>query len=111
MRRDKLTIYRAEDGWRWRYTSSNGRVLADGGQAYSRQVDARRGAERVTGCAAAATILSARLAQHREEWAAWLESWIGAVGSQPPTVEAVVDWLRADRLPFGRSAVEPEPEA
>jgi uncharacterized protein YegP (UPF0339 family) len=37
MKHDKLTIYRADDGWRWRYTASNGRILADSGQGYSRR--------------------------------------------------------------------------
>jgi hypothetical protein len=47
-------------------------------------------------------------AQHREEWATWLESWQGAVGPQPPTIDAVIRWLRADSPPFGRAA---NPEA
>ena len=47
-RHDTITLYRAPDGWRWRYTASNGRVLADSGQGYSRRVDAVRGACRVT---------------------------------------------------------------
>ena len=48
-RHDTITLYRAPDGWRWRYTASNGRVLADSGQGYSRRVDAVRGAFRVAG--------------------------------------------------------------
>ena len=49
MRRDKVTIYRAADGWRWRYTTPNGHVLGDSGQAYSRRIDAVRGVCRVLG--------------------------------------------------------------
>jgi uncharacterized protein YegP (UPF0339 family) len=49
MKNDKLTIYKADDGWRWRYTSANGNIMADGGQGYSRRADAHRGALRVTG--------------------------------------------------------------
>ena len=48
-RHDAITLYRAPDGWRWRYTSHNGRILADSGQGYSRRVDAVRGAWRVAG--------------------------------------------------------------
>ena len=48
-RHDTITLYRAPDGWRWRYQVSNGRVLADSGQGYSRRVDAVRGAFRVAG--------------------------------------------------------------
>lgn len=48
-RHDTITLYRAPDGWRWHYTASNGRILADSGQGYSRRVDAVRGAGRVVG--------------------------------------------------------------
>lgn len=48
-RHDTITLYRAPDGWRWRYTARNGRILADSGQGYSRRVDAVRGAGRVVG--------------------------------------------------------------
>jgi hypothetical protein len=43
-------------------------------------------------------------AEEREAWAAWLENWIGAVGPERPTLEAVVAWLRADSRPFGARA-------
>ena len=46
---DTVTLYRADDGWRWRYEAS-GRVLADSGQGYSRRIDAVKGACRVVGC-------------------------------------------------------------
>ena len=61
-RHDTITLYRAPDGWRWRYTASNGRILADSGQGYSRRVDAVRGACRVVGAGAsrAAVVLSDR---------------------------------------------------
>ena len=48
-RHDTITLYRAPDGWRWRYTTHTGRILADSGQGYSRRVDAVRGACRVAG--------------------------------------------------------------
>lgn len=34
---------------RWSYVSSNGRILADSGQGYSRRIDALNGARRVIG--------------------------------------------------------------
>lgn len=49
MRRDLVVIYKAADGYRWRYVAQNGHVLADSGQAYTRRIDALRGAQRVTG--------------------------------------------------------------
>lgn len=45
---DTVTLYRADDGWRWRYEAS-GRCLADSGQGYSRRIDAVKGACRVLG--------------------------------------------------------------
>lgn len=35
--------------WRWRFVSSNGRILADGGQGYSRRIDCIKGAALVLG--------------------------------------------------------------
>ena len=35
-------IYRARDGWRWRAVRANGRIVADGGEAYTRKASARR---------------------------------------------------------------------
>ena len=35
--------------YHWSYISSNGRILADGGQGYSCRIDALKGARRVTG--------------------------------------------------------------
>lgn len=42
-----ITIFRALDGWRWRMTAPNGRVMADGGEAYVRRQSARKAAERL----------------------------------------------------------------
>lgn len=50
MRRDIVVLYRGRDGrFYWRYVATNGHVLADGGQGYSRRIDALNGAKRVTG--------------------------------------------------------------
>ena len=54
-RYDTIALYRAPDGWRWRYVAHNGRVLADSGQGYSRRVDAVRGACRVVGASVSLT--------------------------------------------------------
>lgn len=50
MRRDLVVLYQDRAGkWRWRYVATNGHVMADSGQGYSRRIDAERGAKRVTG--------------------------------------------------------------
>ena len=41
---------RAEQ-WRWRLVAGNGRIVADSGESYTRQEDARRGIDRVTAVA------------------------------------------------------------
>lgn len=38
----KLTIYKALDGWRWRIKGRNGRIVADGAEAYASLANARR---------------------------------------------------------------------
>jgi uncharacterized protein YegP (UPF0339 family) len=65
-RHDTITLYRAPDGWRWRYTASNGRVLADSGQGYSRRADAVRGACRVAGAAEHHTVVLSDLRRYGE---------------------------------------------
>ena len=65
-RHDTITLYRAPDGWRWRYTASNGRVLADSGQGYSRRVDAVRGACRVVAGAPHSLAVLPDLRRHGE---------------------------------------------
>jgi hypothetical protein len=35
--------------YHWSYVTGNGHILTDGGQGYSRRIDALRGARRVTG--------------------------------------------------------------
>jgi uncharacterized protein YegP (UPF0339 family) len=42
-----LTVYQARDGWRWHLKASNGRVVADGGEAYASQSNAMRAAKRL----------------------------------------------------------------
>lgn len=50
MRRDLVVLYRDRaEQWRWRYVATNGHVMADSGQGYSRRIDALNGAKRVTG--------------------------------------------------------------
>jgi uncharacterized protein YegP (UPF0339 family) len=38
----KLDIYKAADGWRWRFVAENGRIIAESGEAYTRNADAER---------------------------------------------------------------------
>jgi uncharacterized protein YegP (UPF0339 family) len=35
-------IYEARDGWRWRMIAGNGKIVADGAEAYSTRGNARR---------------------------------------------------------------------
>lgn len=49
MKLPKAQIYKAKDGWRWRFIVANGKTLADSGQGYSRRRDAIRGLVLVTG--------------------------------------------------------------
>lgn len=42
MKRAKVTIYKAKDGWRWRLQAGNNRIIAEGGEAYTRQRDVYR---------------------------------------------------------------------
>ena len=47
-RRDRVEFYRDSEGqWRWRYRTSNGHIMADSGQGYSRRIDCMRAASRV----------------------------------------------------------------
>lgn len=36
-RSPKLAIYRAKDGFRWRLKGANGKIIAEGGEAYKRR--------------------------------------------------------------------------
>jgi uncharacterized protein YegP (UPF0339 family) len=42
-----LTIYQSSDGWRWRLKAANGRIVADGGEAYKSRANAIRAARRL----------------------------------------------------------------
>lgn len=44
-----ISVYRASDGWRWRLKASNGRKVADSGEAYASQANALRAAKRLAG--------------------------------------------------------------
>ncbi|UNX54067.1 hypothetical protein MF406_14110 [Georgenia sp. TF02-10] len=50
MAADRVEVWRAADGWRWRYREGrSGLTLADSGQGYSRRVDCLAAARRVVG--------------------------------------------------------------
>jgi len=36
-----MVVYFAKDGWRWRLTAANGKIIADSGEAYIRRYDAK----------------------------------------------------------------------
>jgi uncharacterized protein YegP (UPF0339 family) len=48
-RSEKIEVYRARDGWRWRYVAANGKVMADSGEAYDGRKHAVHGALHVAG--------------------------------------------------------------
>lgn len=41
-----VEVYQAKDGWRWRLTAANGKVVADSGEAYDTEFNAQRAARR-----------------------------------------------------------------
>lgn len=40
-------VYKSKNGWRWRVVASNGNVLANSGQGYSRRFDCVKALETV----------------------------------------------------------------
>lgn len=36
-RNDRVEIYQARDGWRWRRVSPNGRIIGESGEAYKQK--------------------------------------------------------------------------
>lgn len=42
-----IGFYKAKDGWRWRLTASNGRIIAESGEAYVRRYECRQSALRL----------------------------------------------------------------
>lgn len=44
----------------------------------------------------------------RAEWSSWLDSWTGAVGPKPPTVDDVARALRNGPRPFGVACADRE---
>lgn len=46
-KRTKVHVYKADDGWRWRLRASNGRIIADSGEAYTNRSKAIDGWVRV----------------------------------------------------------------
>lgn len=37
-----MQFHKAGDGWRWRVRARNGRIIAESGEAYGRENDARK---------------------------------------------------------------------
>ena len=42
-----IETYKAKDGWRWRMLAENGRIIADGGEAYTRRHGLGRAVKRL----------------------------------------------------------------
>ena len=45
-RPDRLVVYPAKDGFRWRCVARNNRIISDSGESYTRRADAKRAALR-----------------------------------------------------------------
>jgi uncharacterized protein YegP (UPF0339 family) len=56
-RRNRITIYQARDGHRWRLRATNGRIVAESGEAYSTRNKAARAAHALAGFTADAVIV------------------------------------------------------
>lgn len=54
----KFEIYRdTSGGWRWRLVATNGRIVADSAESYSKKSNAVAAAKRVGRCVAAADVV------------------------------------------------------
>ena len=47
MRPARFDVYKAADGYRWRLLAGNNKIIADSGEAYTRERDAQRAAAKV----------------------------------------------------------------
>ncbi len=54
MKRPRFVVYEAADGFRWRLLAANSRLIAEGGEAYTRRSDAHRAVKAVKLAAARA---------------------------------------------------------
>ncbi len=53
----KFELYKDDSGdYRWRFISSNGRIIADSGQGYKNKADCRSGIDLIKGEASAARV-------------------------------------------------------
>lgn len=43
-----VEVYKAKDGFRWRVTARNGRIVAESGEGYSREADCRKAYAKLT---------------------------------------------------------------
>jgi uncharacterized protein YegP (UPF0339 family) len=50
-------VYPSKDGFRWRLVTANNRIVAESGEAYTRERDAERAARRAAAVAMAAPIV------------------------------------------------------
>ena len=52
----KFVVYAADDGWRWHLMASNGRIVADSGEAYTRRYEAVLAVQRMWSRVPASTL-------------------------------------------------------
>jgi uncharacterized protein YegP (UPF0339 family) len=60
MRSPRLWVYKGRDGWRWRLYGRNGRIVADGAEAYVSHRNAKRAAFNVIELMADADVIAPR---------------------------------------------------
>lgn len=56
MKRSQIRVYQARDGYRWSLIASNGRIVADSGEAYVHRANATRAARALSAIAGHAVI-------------------------------------------------------
>jgi len=43
----RVEIYKADDGWRWRFMAANGKILAASGESYSTKSNCKRSIDKL----------------------------------------------------------------
>lgn len=56
MKQARFEVYKAKDGWRWALKAKNGRIIADGGEAFTRKETALASVKLIQESAASATV-------------------------------------------------------
>lgn len=56
MKQARFEVYKAKDGWRWALKAKNGRIIADGGEAFTRKETALASVQIIKNQAASAVV-------------------------------------------------------